>query len=196
VVARLGEQAGGAAVAGALVDALAAADKGAPLGPAGGALGGPHRQRGGQKADRDGQPHLGNHQVVNELADGDAGAWGAEAEVEGDVLPEVLGHEDVPAQGLLRAGHGQHHADPGEAGEGEAPPVPAALEQDHRLPGQPSHDGQGREPDQHQQDQQQPVGGRLPGRPGDRLAGGGLPAVTRRGVVGARHEAPPAVERR
>jgi hypothetical protein len=34
---------------------------------------------------------------VEELADGDAGAGWAEAEVEGDVLPEVLGYEDVPA---------------------------------------------------------------------------------------------------
>ena len=180
VVAGLGDQAGGLAVAGALVDALAAADEGAPLGPAGGPLGVPHRQRRGQQPDRDGQPHLGGDQVPEELADGDAGAGGAEAEVQGHVLPEVLGHKDVPAQRLLRAGHGQHHADGGEAGEGEAPPVPAALEQDHRLPQQPGHDGQGREPDQHQDDQQQAVGGRLAGGPGDRLAGGGLPAAARR----------------
>ena len=86
----------------------------------------------------------------------------------------------MPAQGLLRAGHGQHHGDPGEAGEGEAPPVPAALEQDHRLPQQPGDDGQRGEPDQQQHDQQQPVGGRLAGGSGDRLAGGGLPAVARR----------------
>ena len=46
------------------------------------------------------------------------GAGWAEAEVEGDVLPEVLGHEDVPAQGLLGAGHGQHHADAGEGWRG------------------------------------------------------------------------------
>ena len=78
-----------------------------------------------------------------------------------------------------RAGHGQHDGDGDEAGEGEAPPVPAALEQDHRLPDQPRHDGQGREPDQHQHDQQQAVGGRLTGRAGDRLAGGGLPTAGR-----------------
>ena len=134
-------------------------------------------RRGGQQPDRDGQPHLGGHQVPEELADGDAGAGRAEAEVEGDVLPEVLGHEDVPAQGLLGAGHGQHDADAGEAGEGEAPPVPAALEQDHRLPEQPGDDGQRGEPDQQQHDQQQAVGGRLAGGAGDRLAGGGLPAA-------------------
>jgi hypothetical protein len=34
---------------------------------------------------------------VKELADGDAGAGWAEAEVEGHVLPDVLGHEDVAA---------------------------------------------------------------------------------------------------
>jgi hypothetical protein len=34
--------------------------------------------------------------------------------MQGDVLPEVLGHEDVPPQGLLGAGHGQHDADAGE----------------------------------------------------------------------------------
>ena len=110
VVAGPGDQAGGLAVAGALVDALAAADEGAPLGPAGGPLGVPDRQGRGQQPDRDGQPHLGGDQVPEELADGDAGAGGAEAEVEGHVLPEVLGHEDVPAQRLLRAGHGQHDA--------------------------------------------------------------------------------------
>jgi hypothetical protein len=71
---------------------------------------------------------------VEELADRDLGPGRAEAEVEGDVLPEVLGDEDVAAQGFLGAGHGEHHADAGETGEGEAPPVPAALEQDHRLP--------------------------------------------------------------
>ena len=109
---RAGRPAGGPAVAGALVDALAAADEGAPLGPAGGPLGVPHRQRGGQQPDRDGQPHLGGDQVPEELADRHLGAGGAEAEVEGHVLPEVLGHEDVPAQGLLGAGHGQHQADP------------------------------------------------------------------------------------
>jgi hypothetical protein len=43
--------------------------------------------------------------------------------VQGHVLPEVLWHEDVPAQGGLGAGHRQHERDPGEAGEGEAPPV-------------------------------------------------------------------------
>jgi hypothetical protein len=137
VVAWLGEQPGGLAVAGALVDAVAAADEGAPLGPAGSSLGIPDRQAGGQQPDRDGQPHLGGDQVPEELADGDAGAGGAEAEVQGHVLPEVLGHEDVPAQGLLGAGLGQHHADSGQAGDGEAPPVPAALKQDHRLPNQP-----------------------------------------------------------
>jgi hypothetical protein len=96
VVAGLGEQPGRAAVAGALVDALAAPDEGAPLGPAGGPLGVPHRQRGGQQPDRGGQPHLGDDQVPEELADGDAGPWGAEAEVESHVLPEVLRDEDVP----------------------------------------------------------------------------------------------------
>ena len=44
----------------------------------------------------------------------------------------------------------------------------------------------GREPDQQQHDQQQAVGGRLAGGPGDRLAGGGLPAgpATGSGRVG------------
>ena len=41
--------------------------------------------------------------ILEELADGDAGSGGAEAEVEGHVLPEVLGHEHMPAQGLLGA---------------------------------------------------------------------------------------------
>jgi hypothetical protein len=199
--ARLGvagsrDQSSRAPVAGALVDALAAPDEGAPLGPAGGPLGVPDRQRGGQQPDRDGQPHLGGDQVPEELADGDAGAGRAEAEVEGDVLPEVLGYEDVPAQGLLGADDQEDGGDPREAGEGEAPPVPAALQQDHRLAQQPGDDGQGREPDQHQHDQQQPVSGRLPGGPGDRLAGGGLPAPggLRAGRDG--HGAPPGVERR
>ena len=53
---------------------LAAADEGAPLGPAGGPFGVPDRQAGGQQPDRDGQPHLGGHQVPEELADRDAGA--------------------------------------------------------------------------------------------------------------------------
>jgi hypothetical protein len=154
VVAGPGDQAGGAAVAGALVDALAAADEGAPLGPAGGPLSVPHRQRGGQEPDWHGQPHLGGDQVPEELADGDLGAGWAEAEVEGDVLPEVLRDEDMAAQGFLGAGHGHHQGDPGEAGQGEAPPVPAALEQNHRLPQQPGHDGQGGEPDQQDYDQQ------------------------------------------
>jgi hypothetical protein len=34
--------------------------------------------------------------------------------MQGDVLPEVLGHKDVPAQGLLGARHDQHDADAGE----------------------------------------------------------------------------------
>jgi hypothetical protein len=68
--------------------------------------------------------------------------------VEGDVLPEVLRDEDVPAQGLLGADDQQHGGDGGEAGEGEAPPVPAALQQDHRLPNQPGDDGQRGEPDE------------------------------------------------
>jgi hypothetical protein len=103
VVTRVGEQPGGLAVAGALVDALAAAHEGAPLGPASGPLGVPYRQRSGQQPDRRGQPDLGGDQVVEELADGDVGAWWPEAEVEGDVLPEVLRDEDVPAQRLLGA---------------------------------------------------------------------------------------------
>jgi hypothetical protein len=53
VVAGLGDQPGRAPVAGALVDALAAPDEGAPLSPAGGLLGIPHRQAGGQQPDRD-----------------------------------------------------------------------------------------------------------------------------------------------
>jgi hypothetical protein len=142
VVTRSGQQAGGLAVAGALVDALATTHQGAPLGPAGGPLGVPHRQAGGQQTDRDGQPHLGGDQIPEELADGDAGAGGAEAEVEGDVLPEVLGHKDVPPQRLLGADDQQDSGDPGEGGEGEAPPVPAALEQNHRLAQQPDQDGQ------------------------------------------------------
>ena len=193
VVAGPGDQPGGLAVAGALVDALAAADEGAPLGPAGGPLGVPHRQRGGQQPDRDGQPHLGGHQVPEELADGDAGAGWAEAEVEGDVLPEVLGHEDVPAQGLLGAGHGEHDA------RCQARLARVKRHQCQRRwskitawPEQPGHDGQRGEPDQQQHDQQQAVGGRLAGGPGDRLAGGGLPAAGRvPGSVGAVHEAPP-----
>jgi hypothetical protein len=191
VVAGLGDQAGGAAVAGALVDALAAADEGAPLGPTSGPLGIPHRQRGSQQPDRDGQPHLGDDQVPEELTDRDPGAGRAEAEMQGDVLPEVLGREDVPAQRLLGAGHHDHHADGGHAGEGEPPPVPAALQQDHRLAQQPGHDGQRREPDQQDHDQQQAVDGGLAGGAGDRLARGGLPATARRRVVGAGHEVPP-----
>jgi hypothetical protein len=191
MVTRSGDQAGGSAVAGALVDALAAADERAPLGPAGGPLGVPHRQRGGQQPHWDGEPDLGGDQVVEELADRDLRAGRAEAEVQGHVLPEVLGHEHMPAKRLLRAGHDQHHADGGEGGHAEAPPVPAALEQDHRLPDQPGDNGQGREPDQQQHDQQQPVGGGLPGGPGDGLAGGGLPAVAWHRMVGARHVAPP-----
>jgi hypothetical protein len=74
--------------------------------------------------------------------------------VQGDVLPEVLGHEDVPAHSLLGAGHDQHHADGNQAGQGETPPVPAPLEQDHRLPEQPGDDGQRREPDQQDHEQQ------------------------------------------
>jgi ubiquinone biosynthesis protein len=66
-----------------------------------------------------------------------------------------------------------------------------ALQQDHRLPQQPGHDGQRGEPDQQQHDQQQAVGGRLTGRSGDGLAGGGLPAVARRRTVGAGHATPP-----
>jgi hypothetical protein len=196
VVARLDKQAGGLAVAGALVDVLAAPHEGAPLGAAGGSLGVPHRQRGGQQPDRDGQPHLSGQQVPEELASRHLGAWGAEAEVEGDVLPEVLGHKDVPPQRRLGAGRRQHQPDPGKGGQGEAPPVPAALQQNHCLADQPGHDGQRREPDQHQHDQQQAVGSRLAGGPGDRLAGGGLPAMARRGVVGAGHGAPPGLERR
>jgi hypothetical protein len=191
MVARLGDQPRGAAVAGALVDALAAPDDGAPLGPAGGPLGVPDRQGGGQEPDRGGQPHLSGDQVPEELTHGDAGVGGAEAEVQGDVLPEVLGDEDVPPQGGLRPDHQQYGGDPGEGGEGEAPPVPAALQQDDRLAQQPGHDGQGRYPDQQQDDQQQPIGGGLAGGPGNGLVWGGLPAVARRGVVGAGHEAPP-----
>jgi hypothetical protein len=97
VVARTGDQPGHPPVVGTLVDALAASDEGAPLGPAGGPFGVPHRQRGGQQPERDGQPHLSGDQVVEELADRHFGSWGAEAEVEGHVLPEVLGHEAVPA---------------------------------------------------------------------------------------------------
>jgi hypothetical protein len=196
VVTGPGDQAGGTAVAGALVDALAAAHERAPLGPAGGPLGVAHRQRRREEADRDGQPHLRDDQVPEELADGDPGAGWAEAEVQGHVLPEVLGDEDVAAQGLLRPGHGQHHADAGEGGEGEAPPVPAALHQDHRLPGQPGHDGQGGEPDQQQHDQQQAVGAWLAGGPGDGLAGGGPPAAGGVRAGGDGHATPPAVERR
>ena len=191
VVARLGEQPGRAAVAAALVDALAPADERAPLGPASGPLGVPHRQRGGQQPHRDGQPHLRGHQVAEELADRDPGPWRAEAKVQGHVLPEVLGHQDVPAQGLLGASHREHHADAGEAGQGEAPPVPTALQQDDRLPSQPGDDGQGGEPDQQEHDQQQAVGGGLAGGPGDGLAGGGLPAVAWRRTVRAGHGAPP-----
>jgi hypothetical protein len=61
VVARLGQQPGRAAVAGALVDALAATDERTPLRASSGPLGIPDRQRGGQQPDRDGQPHLGEH---------------------------------------------------------------------------------------------------------------------------------------
>jgi hypothetical protein len=170
VIAGAGDQPRCLAVARALVDALAAAHEGAPLGAAGGPFGVPHRQGGGQQPDRGGQPHLGRDQVPEELPDGDAGAGWAEAEVQGHVLPEVLGHEHMPAQRLLGAGHGQYRADGDQRGEGEAPPVPAALEQDHRLPDQPGHDGQRREPDQQQHDQQQAVGGRLAGGTGDGVA--------------------------
>jgi hypothetical protein len=96
VVARPGDQPGHAAVASTLVDALATADEGAPLGTASGPLGVPHRQAGGQQANRHGQPYMSGHQVVEELADRDPSAWRAEAEVQRDVLPEVLRDEDVP----------------------------------------------------------------------------------------------------
>ena len=49
---------------------------------------------------------------------------------------------------LLGAGHGQHHRDGGEGAQGEAPPVPATLEQNHRLAEQPRDDGQRGDPDQ------------------------------------------------
>jgi hypothetical protein len=192
VVTGSGDQAGRLAVAGALVDALAAPHEGAPLGPAGGPLGVPHRQRRRQEADRDGQPHLGHHQVTEELTDRDPSTRRAEAEVQGHVLPEVLRDEDVPPERLLRADNQQDGGDPGEGGQGEAPPVPATLHQDHHLAQQPHDDGERREPDQQGDDQQQAVGGRLASGPGDRLAWGGLPAARRvRTVVGAAHRAPP-----
>jgi hypothetical protein len=97
VITRLGEQPGRLALPAALVDALATPHKGTPLGPAGGPLGVPHRQRGGQQPDREGQPHLGGQQVPEKLADRDSSSWRAEAEVESDVLPEVLRHKDVAA---------------------------------------------------------------------------------------------------
>jgi len=103
----------------------------------------------------------------------------------------MLGHEDVAAQGLLGAEDQQHERDPGEGGQGEAPPVPPALEQDRRLAQQPGQQRQRREPDQQDHDQQQAVGGRLAGGSWDGLAGGGLPAAGRVPGVGAVHETPP-----
>jgi hypothetical protein len=67
------------------------ATEGAPLGTIGGPLGVPHRRRGGQQADRDGQPHLGGHQVPEELADGDASAGWAETEMQRHCQPDKQG---------------------------------------------------------------------------------------------------------
>jgi hypothetical protein len=53
MLARVGQQPGDLAVAGALVDRLAVAHQGVPLRPAGGMLGRADRQRGGEQADRD-----------------------------------------------------------------------------------------------------------------------------------------------
>jgi hypothetical protein len=64
VVAGLGEQLGGLAVVGALVDEPAAADQRAPLGVAGRVLGEVHRQRGGEQPDWQAQPELGEQHVM------------------------------------------------------------------------------------------------------------------------------------
>jgi hypothetical protein len=107
-----------------------------------------HGQRGGEQADRQAQPELGQDHVVGELADAERGAGWAEPEQQGDVLPEVLMDVEVPAQRLLGAEHGQDVTEVEQGGEGEAVPVPALLHQDQQLPDQPHGQAQRREPEQ------------------------------------------------
>jgi hypothetical protein len=137
VVTRLGEELGGLAVAGALVDELAAADQWAPLGVAGGMLGEVDRQGGGEQPNGEAEPELGQHHVVGELADAERGAGWAEAEQQRDVLPEVLVDVEVPLQCRAGADHRQDVGEVGQRGDGEAVPVPALLHQDQQLPDQP-----------------------------------------------------------
>src|SRR4029453_14167410 len=95
-------QGGGFSVAGGLGDGLGAADEGAPLGPAGGPLGIPDRQAGGEQADRDGQPHLSHHEVPEELADGEPRPWRAEAENAGPRTARSAGAQRCAAAGPPR----------------------------------------------------------------------------------------------
>jgi hypothetical protein len=188
VVTRLGEELGGLAVAGALVDELAAADQRAPLGAAGGMLGEVHSQCGGEQADRDAQPQLGHDHVVGDLAQRERGAGWAEAKQQRGVLPEVGVDVEVAAQGLLRADDGQDVCEVDQGGEGEAVPVPALLHQDRELADQPRGQGDRREPEQ--QDDRQPEARRrgLVGGARGRLPGAGRPRVCD-GATG--HSTPP-----
>jgi hypothetical protein len=76
-----------------------------------------------------------------------APGW-AEAEQQGDVLPEVLMDVEVPTQRLLGAEHGQDVTEVEQGGEGEAGPVPALLHQDQQLPDQSDTEAERGEPEQ------------------------------------------------
>jgi hypothetical protein len=192
MLARVGQQPGDLAVTGALVNQVAAAHQAMPFRPTGGMLGRADRHRGGQQPNGDAQPHLGDRQVVEELPDGDREIGRAVAKVQGKVVPEVLRHEDVAAQRHSRAADGQYQADPGEGGEGEAVPVPAALPNDQRLADHPGRQGQRGEPEQQRHGDQQPVGGREPGGSWVVVGQAVVPAAGLAGGIDREpHEAPP-----
>jgi hypothetical protein len=60
-------------------------------------LGEVHGERGGEQSDRGAQPQLGQKHVVGDVPDRQVSAGWAEAEQQGDVLPEVLMHVEVAA---------------------------------------------------------------------------------------------------